>query len=70
MPDSMGVHRTKAALEQTQGKTVKAVSYEPDGIVFRFEDESILEILIGRERELPDPILGAIFRAKRKGSAA
>lgn len=69
MSDSTGVQRTKAALEQTQGKTVKTVNYESGGIVFRFDDESILEILIGREREQPDPILGAIFRPKGGGPA-
>lgn len=70
MSDSPGVQRTKAALEQTQGRTVNTVNYEPNGIVFRFDDESLLEILIGREREQPDPILGAVFRTKRKASTA
>jgi hypothetical protein len=68
MSDSTAVQRTKAALEQTQGKTVKAVNFESEGIVFHFVDESVLEVDIGVEQS--KPILMAHFQTKRKGSAA
>jgi late competence protein required for DNA uptake (superfamily II DNA/RNA helicase) len=68
MPETPAVQRTQAALQQTQGRTLRTTKYQPDGIVFFFADGSMLEIDIGAEQS--QPILMAHFRASEEETAA
>ncbi len=66
--ETPAVQRTQAALQHTEGRTIRAAKYESDGIVFRFTDGSTLEVDIAGSQS--KPTLMAHFRETRKGTEA